>query len=124
MPKVTRVNVCFSTISVRRANGIRFDDGSTLEDFHDSECCEHHYLDFSAISLEDFDGLEFDLSSEDFFERVPDYGIRLVPTNGHPVSIPGYGYNNGYYSSNLSLILTTPDGKKTFDISECQEWKD
>lgn len=112
MPKVVQVN-----------DGIRFDDESILEDFHDSDCCEHHYLDFSAISLEDFDGLEFDLSTDAFFERVPDYGIRLVPTNGHPVSIPGYGYNNGYYSSNLSLILTTPDGKKTFDISECQEWK-
>jgi hypothetical protein len=46
----------------------------------------------------------------------------LNPIKGHPVRIPGYGSNNGYYSSNLDLVLS--DGKrfeKYYDISECQE---
>lgn len=73
------------------------------------------------LTLSDFEGLEFDLTTDDFFERIEGFGIALKPTNGHPVRIPGYGSNNGYYSSKLDLILT--DGKtftKTYDISECQ----
>ena len=80
-----------------------------------------HWLDFEHIKLEDFEGLDFDLTTDDFFERILDYGIGLKPIKGFPVRIPGYGSNNGYYSSNIDLILT--DGKKfnkTYDISECQ----
>lgn len=100
---------------------LRFDDQSELYSEHDQDCCESHYLDFSGLSLSDFEGLEFDLSSPDFFERVEDYGIRLLPVNGHPISVPGYGYNNGYYSGNLKLVLTRPgSGPTWFDITECQ----
>jgi len=100
---------------------LRFDDGSSLSSAHDQDCCEDHYLDFSGQSLSDFDGLDFDLSSPSFFERVEDYGIRLIPVSGHSVSIPGYGYNNGYYSSNLALVLNRSDGTTEFDVSDCQE---
>ena len=103
---------------------VRFDDQSELSSDHDQDCCEHHYLDFSGHSLSDFEGLEFDLSSPDFFEKVEDYGIRLLPVNGHPISVPGYGYNNGYYSANLTLVLERPSGTTTFDITECQEVND
>lgn len=100
---------------------ITFSNGVSLTSDHNQDCCESHYLSFKDLSLDDFEGLEFDLSGDSFFERVDGYGIRLVPINGHPVSVPGYGYNNGYYSSNLSLVLTK-DGKQIskFDISECQ----
>lgn len=49
---------------------------------------------------------------------------RNYPTDGHPVSVPGYGYNNGYYSANLTLVLGRPDATTKFDISECQDIKD
>src|SRR6478735_787806 len=100
---------------VKSCNGdsITFFNGLTLNSNHTRDCCENHYLDFSNLEDSDFDGLEFDLSSDTFFERVPDYGIRLIPINGHPVSVPGYGSNNGYYSSNLSLTLS--DGR-SFDV--------
>ena len=102
-----------------------FEDGTRLYSNHDGECCETHYLDFEHISMDDFDGLEFDLSNDNFFEAVDGYGIRLVPTNGFPVPIPGYGYNNGYYSIELELVLSSPDGScRVFDISNCQEISD
>lgn len=101
-------------------DSISFDDGSNLYSNHDTDCCESHFLSFSDLTLEDFSGLEFDLSSDDFFERVEDYGIRLLPTNGQPVSVPGYGYNNGYYSSHLDLVLEKDGSEKQFDISDCQ----
>lgn len=100
---------------------LRFDDKSELYSEHYQDCCEHHYLDFSTLNLSDFDGLEFDLSSPSFFERVEGYGIRLIPVNGHPVSVPGYGYNNGYYSDELMLVLKRPGGATRFEITECQE---
>jgi len=99
---------------------IEFDNGSTLESYHESDCCENHYLSLKDLSLEEFEGLEFDLSNDNFFERVEGYGIRLIPVNGHPVSIPGYGYNNGYYSSHLDLVLTENGEERVFNISECQ----
>lgn len=98
-------------------SGITFENGIELYSDHNQDCCENHYLHFADLKLEDFEGLEFDLSGESFFERVEDYGIRLIPVNGHPISVPGYGYNNGYYGSNIDLCLS--DGR-TFDVSNCQ----
>lgn len=103
-------------------DGIRFDNGAFLSSNHTPDCCEHHYLDFTYITIDEFDGLEFDLTSDKFFERIEDYGIALIPIHGHPVRIPGYGINNGYYSADLELVLTDPNGSERFyDITSCQE---
>lgn len=99
---------------------VRFDDGSKLYSNHDSDCCEIHYLSFGDLSVADFEGLSFDLSSDGFFRKVEDYGIMLVPVSGHPVPVPGYGFNNGYYSSELTLILERDGSTSSFDISKCQ----
>jgi hypothetical protein len=101
---------------------ILFDNGVTLESYHDTDCCESHYLSFSDLTLEDFNGLEFDLSDDNFFKRVEGYGIELVPKIGYPVRVPGYGNNNGYYSSQLDLVVSGNGFNKTFDISECQDY--
>jgi hypothetical protein len=101
---------------------IEFEEGYILSSDHERSCCEDHYLDFSHITLEDFDNLEFDLTNDNFFNRIENYGIELMPIKGHSVRIPGYAYNNGYYSYNLSLVLENKDlgYLKTFDITECQ----
>lgn len=103
---------------------LRFDDRSELYSEHDQDCCENHYLSFSGFSLKDFEGLEFDLTARNFFEKVEDFGIRLLPINGQPISVPGYGYNNGYYSSNLKLVLDRNGDVTKFDITDCQDIKD
>ncbi len=112
------------TVKVIKVGGgqIDFSDGTTLSSEHVRDCCENHYLSFSDITIDDFDGLEFELSSDNFFRRIEDYGIELIPVNGHSIKIPGYGSNNGYYSSNLSLVLENKDkGMMTqFNIDNCQ----
>ncbi len=109
----------------KRDHNLVFEDGTRLYSEHESDCCEIHELDFEHITIDDFDGLEFDLSTDNFFERVKDFGIRLLPTNGHPVPIPGYGYNNGYYSHQLTLIVELPNrSTRYYDITECQVIKD
>jgi len=101
---------------------IYFENGVRLFADHDQDCCENHYLSMDDLTMDDFAGLEFDLTNDNFFKRIEDYGIELVPINGHSVKIPGYGSNNGYYSSNLDLVLTDgKDFKKNYDISECQD---
>jgi hypothetical protein len=103
------------------SDSLTFDNGVTLYSNHDRNCCESHWLCFNDLSLEDFEGLEFDLSNDNFFERIKGYGIAIKPIFGHPVRVPGYGENNGYYSSDLELIVSDGKGfEKTFDISECQ----
>lgn len=101
---------------------IIFNNGYRLSSSHDSDCCESHCWSLSDLTMDDFNGLQFDLDGDNFFERVEGYGIKLLPVNGFPISIPGYGYNNGYYSENLSLVLS--DDRyitiKEFDITECQ----
>lgn len=101
---------------------IEFDNGVKLFSEHDQDCCENHYLYLEDLTIDDFEGLEFDLTNDIFFKRIEDYGIELIPNEGHSVKIAGHGYNNGYYSQNLTLVIG--DGKKfykEFDISECQD---
>lgn len=103
------------------SDGLAFEDGYELSSYHKTSCCESHYLSLSDLELSDFDGLEFDLSNDDFLEKIEGYGIALKPINNFPVRIPGYGRNNGWYSTNLFLLLTQNGEKiKVFDITECQ----
>ena len=103
------------------SDSLEFENEVKLYSEHESDCCESHYLSLSDLTIEDFEELEFDLTNDGFFKRIEDYGIELIPTKGYSVKIPGYGSNNGYYSSNLSLVLTNgKDFTKIFDISECQ----
>ena len=104
---------------------IIFENGYKLYSHHEQDCCERHYLDFEHIEKDDYKDLEFDLSNDNFFTRIPDYGVQLNALNNFPLRIPGYGYNNGYYSSMLTLILVDDkNNEKTYDISDCQEIRD
>lgn len=99
---------------------IVFDNGVRLFSDHSTDCCESHYLCTGDLKLEDFEGLEFNISNDNFFNRIDGYGIELVPIKGHSVKIPGYGFNNGYYSSALALVLSGDRMSRRYDISECQ----
>jgi hypothetical protein len=106
------------------STGIEFENGIRLYSEHESDCCESHDLYFDDLTIEDFKDLEFDLSGDDFFNRIPDYGIELIPIKGYSVKIAGHGYNNGCYSDQLDLILNGKDFYKKYDIRECQDIKD
>lgn len=104
------------------SEGIVFENGILLYSNHDSDCCEHHELTFTDLTIDDFKDLKFDLSNDNFFKKIPNYGIELIPIKGYSVKIPGHGYNNGYYGTNIDLVLEYPDFKpyKRYDITECQ----
>lgn len=110
-----------STVIGINYSGLEFTGNIKLYSDHKQQCCEHHYLDFSNLTVDDFTGLEFDLSDDKFFNRVEGYGIELIPVNGHPIRVPGYGSNNGYYSDHIDLIVEGAGIRKKYDVSECQE---
>ena len=97
-----------------------FSDGSYLQSQHEQDCCESHYLEWPREAI----GIVVDTEGE-VFERVDGYGIRLLQRDGLPVPVPGYGYNNGYYSNDLRLVLVS-QGKtlREWDVSECQRVED
>lgn len=99
---------------------IKFSKGYKLYSNHEQDCCESHYIHLLDLTSDDYEGLEFDLDSE-YFERIEDYGIALKPINGHPLRIPCYGNNNGYYSHNLTLVLEGNGNLTEYDITECQD---
>lgn len=105
--------------------GITFEDGSILSSAHEQSCCESHYLDFTHLTVDDFTGLEFEPHNlGKMVERIKNYGIALHPSSlGHPVRIPGYGTNNGCYSCDLDLVLTSRrgDSMAILDITDCQK---
>lgn len=101
-------------------SGLELDCGTRIYDYHPQDCCEQHYLDWSAVDPSDLVGKEIHL--DDFFERVDGYGIRIKVVGDHPVAVAGYGDNNGYYSSEILLVVDKPGLTPVeYDISECQE---
>ena len=101
-------------------DSIEFENGVILGSYHESDCCESHYLCFDDLTIDDFDGLKFNLTGDGFFKKVENYGIELMPIKGYSVKIPGYGSNNGYYSTDLSLELSGGGISRHYDITECQ----
>lgn len=102
-----------------------FDNTYILCSEHEKDCCEVHHLDISGFKEEDFFDIHFDFDIVDLsrsIERVEGSGIRLVPNDAHPIFVPGYSSNNGYYSDDLSLCFYGYEigtlGK--IDITECQ----
>lgn len=115
------------TIKSVTDESIIFNDGSYLQSSHEQDCCEHHYLDFSNEDVKSLKELEFPVDENDHLDascisEIEDYGIEIKPLNNHPLRIPGYGYNNGYYSSNLLLEYRSKKHELLFslDVSDCQ----
>ena len=106
------------------SEGIKFDNDITMISQHNQDCCEWHELTFDDLTMQDFKGLSFDLTKDDFFNRIEGFGIELLPVHGHSVKIPGHGSNNGYYGSNIHLVLIDENNKvyKSYDVSECQDY--
>lgn len=95
---------------------ILFNDGTVVTYNHDQDCCENVYADFNALKDTDI----FDKEFKDVkIEGVNGSGIKM---NGY--FIPCYNEQNGYYSSNLEIVIKSlGKDKKVIDISEFVEDK-
>jgi hypothetical protein len=90
---------------------------------HDQDCCESVYADFEQMKyyVKEISGK---MVQEMIIKSVSKMGFIIELwfdyDNGEKIFIPCYNFQNGYYSSNLELIIET-DKKITIDISDCVE---
>lgn len=105
-----------------------------MYDYHENNCCEEHFIDWKYGLDQMTDEMKFTVNTNNYYngfiEKVEDYGIRIIPNpgTGHPIAFPGYGYNNGFYSTDIILVVVVFDKnsntiflKDELDISECQD---
>ena len=92
---------------------IRFDNGNFICFFHERDCCENNYADFSQ--LEDL-AFETDFEENLVFERVNGSGFRFG-SGGKMFFVPCYSDQNGYYSDDIHIIY---NGEKSFCL-DCEE---
>ena len=104
-------------------DGITFDNGKILESYHDQDCCEEVYADWENMQIMGKSEKNFVYAADlDFFENIfmsivpiEDLGFYIVTKQGICILVSCYNYQNGYYSSDLSLKY----GDQYMDISEC-----
>lgn len=113
--------------------GLEFENGNTLRDHHEQDCCEEVYADFDNMQamVNPFacEGKnELDLKELDFFEDllssivpIDGLGFYIVTKQGICILVSCYDIQNGYYSSNLSLVYKREDSTiiGEMDISQC-----
>lgn len=91
-------------------DGLLFDDGTTVQDYHQQTCCEHVYADWQQLQDTTIWDEEFD---DVVIEGVPNAGIRV-----NKYFVPCYNEQNGYYSSNLRITVQRPGlGHHHIDVS-------
>lgn len=93
---------------------ILFNNGTQIESYHDQDCCEHVYADFEQLLTTTIMDEEFTNEDLQQIRPIEDAGLKLKT-----YLIPCYNEQNGYYSSDLTLIVRYPDGTETkTDISK------
>ena len=111
-----------------------FENGLTITSEHEQDCCESHWADFSVMqgyNINTVTGKQIDIKEVEFSENikecidlVEDAGFNLIAIDGSKYFIPCYASNNGYYSSDLTLVISHNNVKAEIDITDCQKWDD
>lgn len=102
--------------------------GETIifETNHDQDCCEHVYGDYSNVKYYKERIIDKDIK-DIVIKSVSEMGFMICFNEqygvGVKIFIPCYNSQNGYYSSNLDLVIKRGDVKTTIDISNNVEDK-
>lgn len=109
------------------SEGLRFNNGFSLKDYHYQDCCEQVYADWESLKDQSLIfKVKFDNSIIEKCKVVPDSGINIYSTCGKRFFIPCYNIQNGWYSNDLSIKLYNKDKKivDEKDITDATEEKD
>lgn len=92
-----------------------------LSYYHDQDCCESVYADFSIVKHHK-DAIVGKGIKEIIIKGVSEMGFLVCfyrdYDKAEKIFIPCYNSQNGYYSSNLELIIESNGIEKKIDISE------
>jgi len=95
------------TIKVITDDKIVFSNGTEMIWEHEECCCEEVYPDFKSVK--DLPGIEYHNFPADIqIEVVKDFGFRFGGENQW-YFVPCYSKQNGYYGTDLYIIITYPD---------------
>lgn len=107
---------------------IIFDNDYKLEYYHDQDCCEEVYAEFDILKTYNVStktGKCINIKEIDFREDlnklvkgIKGQGFNMISKIGEKFFVPCYNVQNGYYSSDLELILHKKDTKETLNITE------
>lgn len=107
---------------------IVFDNNYKLRYYHEQDCCESVYADFEMLKNYNVSvktGKNINIKEIEFVETlgalvegVTGAGFNIISIIGEKFFVPCYSQQNGYYSSNLELILDKDKTQEVMDISE------
>ena len=110
---------------------IEFDNGTTMSSHHKQDCCEWHWANFETLAsynLNPKTGETIDIKDIEFpdnihrnIKLIPGEGFNMIAKDGSRYFVPCYGENNGYYSTNLKLLIHREWKKDVeIDLTQCQ----
>lgn len=111
---------------------LKFKEGEeiVISSYHDQDCCEHVYADFSVFTMY-VDEINKEANS-DYEPELKGITIKQVLGDGILVNfefwntyvkvfVPCYDYQNGYYSDQLAIKINNKGVETTIDVSDCVE---
>lgn len=111
-------------------NSIIFDNGYKLETFPNQKYCEDVYVDFNILpfyKVSNITGKTINITEIDFEETlnklvkgIKEKGFNIISKIGEDFFVPCYE-QNGYYSSNLKLILRKNKNTEILDITNYED---
>lgn len=97
---------------------ILFDNGFELTSYHEHDCCEEHYVDFTSINGQGWEDKEFPETlkglvklenieyGKEAFHDYDGYSFcNIVDKKGNVYVLNIYNSNNGYYSNDVDLLM-------------------
>lgn len=106
---------------------IEFSDGSAITYEHEQDCCECNWADFSVLEVfydKDFEFNRYDVTPVDgagFLLSLYYEGSSLCYEEWRKnIFIPCYSDQNGYYATDLDIVITSGDEVKRVML-DCNE---
>lgn len=87
---------------------------------HVEDCCEHVFADFSILKYATKHILAQEKTKEISFKGVEKMGFLMI-IGDNKYFIPCYNIQNGYYSSDLGLVVIEDNVKHKVNISDFVE---
>lgn len=109
---------------------IKFSNGKNLFELtyeHEQDCCEEVYADFESITKRILNKkgkdvsiytIDFNEEIETLVEEVKDQGFMLCAKDGTKVLVNCYDIQNGWYNSDLAIILYKADKIGTLNLNQ------
>ena len=83
-------------------SAIIFDNGNNITYFHNPDCCEDNYADFSVIN-ENVINYDYNFPEKLRFKFIEGGGFKFGDTNAW-IFVPCYSEQNGYYSTEIDIL--------------------